>query len=56
MYKASLGCKCGARRARSSANEEVAGERVVRGVRDSFWIVQSRPRWFGESTSVLKAV
>ena len=37
-------------------NEEVAGLRTVRGVRDSFVIVHSSPRWFSEDTSVLNAV
>jgi hypothetical protein len=34
----------------------VAGLRTVRGVSDSFVIVQRRPRWFSEDTRVLNAV
>lgn len=32
------------------------GERTVRGVRDSLVMVQIRPRWFEEETSVWNAV
>ena len=32
------------------------GERTVRGVRDSLVMVQMRPRWAGEETSVWNAV
>ena len=47
---------CGLRSERSSEKEEVAGDRTVKGVRDSEVMVQRRPRWEGSDTRDWKAV